>query len=87
LIKLFFWRMKKNISSGIFIPLVLFLLPGLCFCPIQPCSVCKVFFVWYLTGHIPSVNALTAMLSFMSLSYFSLSAMWFDMEADKHLKV
>jgi hypothetical protein len=43
--------------------------------------------VWYLTGHIPAVNALAAMFSFTSSSYFSLFAMWFDMEANKHLKV
>jgi hypothetical protein len=87
LIKLFFWRMKKNISSGIFIPLFFFYFLGFVFALSSLVLFARFFFVWYLTGHIPSVNTLTAMLSFMSSSYFSLSAMWFDMEADKHLKV
>jgi hypothetical protein len=37
-------------------------------------------------GHIPPINALAAMFSFMSASMFTLFAMWFDMEANKDLK-
>jgi hypothetical protein len=37
-------------------------------------------------GHIPPINALAAMFSFMSSNLFTLFAMWFDMEANKELK-
>jgi hypothetical protein len=42
--------------------------------------------IWYTTGHIPPINALATMFSFMSASQFILFAMWFDMEANKDLK-
>ncbi len=37
-------------------------------------------------GHLPPINTLAAMFSFMSSSLFTLFAMWFDMESNKHLK-
>jgi hypothetical protein len=46
----------------------------------------RVFYLWFTTGHIPPVNALAAMFSFMSAAQFTLFAMWFDMESNKDLK-
>ncbi len=46
----------------------------------------RLFYMWHLTGHIPPINALAALFSFMSASLFLLFAMWFDMEYNKHLK-
>jgi glycosyltransferase involved in cell wall biosynthesis len=87
LIKLFFWRMKEKYIIRDFHPLVFFYFLGFVFALSTLVLFSRVFIVWYLTGHIPAVNALAAMFSFMSSSQFSLFAMWFDMEANKHLKV
>ena len=87
LIKLFFWRMKEKYIIRDFHPLVFFYFLGFVFALSTLALFLRVFLVWYLTGHIPAVNALAAMFSFMSSSQFSLFAMWFDMEANKHLKV
>jgi len=87
LTKLFFWRMKEKYIIRDFHPLVFFYFLGLGFGVTTIFLFVRVFVVWYLTGHIPAVNALAAMFSFMSASQFSLFAMWFDMEANKHLKV
>ncbi len=87
LAKLFLWRMKEKYIIRDFHPLVFFYFLGLGFGIATVFLFVRVFVVWFLTGHIPQVNALAAMFSFMSASQFSLFAMWFDMEANKHLKV
>ncbi len=46
----------------------------------------RMCFFWCTAGHIPPINALAAMFSFMSTSLFTLFAMWFDMEYNKNLK-
>lgn len=87
LVKLFLWRIKEKYIIRDFHPLVFFYFLGFGFGICTVLLFLRVFGVWYLTGHIPQVNALAAMFSFMSASQFSLFAMWFDMEANKHLKV
>jgi glycosyltransferase involved in cell wall biosynthesis len=86
LVKLFFWRMKEKYIIRDFHPLVFFYFLGFAFAVSTIVLFLRVFVIWYLTGHIPAVNALAAMFSFMSASQFSLFAMWFDMEANKHLR-
>jgi len=47
----------------------------------------RIFYFWPILGlSIPKTNALAAMFAFMSASQFILFAMWFDMEANKHLR-
>lgn len=87
LTKLFFWRMKEKYIIRDFHPLVFFYFLGFGFGITTIVLFLRLFILWYLTDHIPAVNALAAMFSFMSASQFSLFAMWFDMEANKHLKV
>jgi glycosyltransferase involved in cell wall biosynthesis len=87
LTKLFFWRMKEKYIIRDFHPLVFFYFLGFGFLICTVLLFFRVFLLWYLTGHIPAINALAAMFSFMSASQFCLFAMWFDMEANKHLKV
>lgn len=86
LVKLFLWRIKEKYIIRDFHPLVFFYFLGFGFSICAVLLFFRVFVVWYLSGHIPAVNALAAMFSFMSASQFSLFAMWFDMEANKHLK-
>ncbi len=87
LLKLFLWRMKEKYIIRDFHPLVFFYFLGFLFGLGAIFLFSRVFFLWFLTGHIPSINALAAMFSFISSSQFSLFAMWFDMEANKALKV
>jgi glycosyltransferase involved in cell wall biosynthesis len=86
LVKLFFWRMKEKYIIRDFHPLVFFYFLGFAFAVSTIVLFLRVFVIWYMTDHIPAINALAAMFSFMSASQFSLFAMWFDMEANKHLK-
>ncbi len=87
LLKLFLWRMKEKYIIRDFHPLVFFYLLGFSFGIGTIFLFLRMSILWYMTGHIPAMNALAAMFSFMSTSQFSLFAMWFDMEANKDLKI
>jgi len=87
LIKMFFWRMKEKYIIRDFHPLVFFYILGGFFTISAILLFARVFYYWFAIGHIMSVNALAAFFSFMSASQFTLFAMWFDMEANKELKV
>ncbi len=87
LIKLFLWRMKEKYIIRDFHPLVFFYSIGFLFGVTTIVLFFRVFLIWYISGHIPSINALAAMFSFMSTTQFILFAMWFDMEANKELKL
>jgi glycosyltransferase involved in cell wall biosynthesis len=86
LIKLFLWRLKEKYVIRDFHPLVFFYAFGGLFGTITILLFIRLFYHWGMTGHIPAINALAAMFSFVSASLFSLFAMWFDMEANKDLK-
>jgi len=86
LIKLFLWRIKEKYIIRDFHPLVFFYFLGGVFSIITLLLFIRLFVVWYLTSHIPPINALAAMFSFMSASLFTLFGMWFDMESNKDLK-
>ncbi|RJP95173.1 MAG: glycosyltransferase family 2 protein [Desulfobacteraceae bacterium] len=86
LIRLFFWRIKEKYIIRDFHPLVFFYFLGIGFGFVTVFLFARLLIFWALTGHIPPINALAAMFSFMSASQFSLFAMWFDMEANKELK-
>lgn len=86
LIKMFFWRMKEKYIIRDFHPLIFFYTLGGLFSLITIILFTRIFYCWIFIGHIPPINALAAMFSFMSASMFTLFAMWFDMEANKDLK-
>ncbi len=86
LLILFFWRMKEKYIIRDFHPLIFFYSTGALFGLITICLFSRVFYFWFVTDHIPPINALAAMFSFMSANMFTLFAMWFDMEANKDLK-
>lgn len=86
LIKLFFWRIKEKYIIRDFHPLVFFYAFGGIFMLLSVLLFGRVFWFWWLFDHIPSINALAAMFSFMSATQFVLFGMWFDMEANKILK-
>lgn len=84
--RLFMWRMKEKYVIRNFHPLVFFYMLGFLFGLATLVLFGRLFYIWYETAHIPKVNALAAMFSFMSCSIFTLFAMWFDMESNKELK-
>jgi len=86
LLKMFCWRMKEKYIVRDFHPLVFFYCLGGFFGLVTVGLFIRVFYYWLLFSHIPPVNALAAMFSFMSANMFTLFAMWFDMEANKDLK-
>ena len=86
LLKNFFWRMKEKYFIRDFHPLIFFYILGFSFSILTIVLFGRLFYRWWLIGHIPSLNALAAMFTFMSASLFTLFAMWFDMEANKDLR-
>jgi len=86
LMKLFLWRMKEKYIIRDFHPLIFFYTLGGIFSIITVVLFIRLFWIWCVYGHLPPINALGAMFSFMSASLFTLFAMWFDMEANKDLK-
>ena len=86
LFRLFLWRLKEKYVIRDFHPLVFFYFLGYGFFLLTVFLFLRLGYFWYSTGHIPAINALAAMFSFMSSSLFSLFAMWFDMESNKDLK-
>jgi glycosyltransferase involved in cell wall biosynthesis len=87
LIKMFLWRMKEKYIIRDFHPLILFYALGGLFSLLTFLLFARLFIYWFLTGHIPPINALAAMFSFTSASMFTLFGMWFDMEYNKDLKM
>ncbi|MDD9304607.1 MAG: glycosyltransferase family 2 protein [Desulfobacter sp.] len=83
LVKLFAWRMKEKYIIRDFHPLVFFYFLGILSGIASALLFVRLFIMWYMNGQIPSINALAAMVSFLSASQFTLFAMWFDMEANK----
>ena len=86
LIRMFLWRMKEKYIIRDFHPLILFYALGGFFALVTVLLFARVFFYWFVTDHIPPINALAAMFSFTSASMFTLFGMWFDMEYNKDLK-
>jgi len=82
-----FWRrlVFKYVIKD-FHPLIFFYAMGAMFGIITVLLFIRVFYYWIVTGNIPHINALAAFFSLTSSSLFTLFAMWFDMEYNKHLK-
>jgi glycosyltransferase involved in cell wall biosynthesis len=80
--RLFFKYVIKD-----FHPLIFFYILGFLFGVATVVLFARLFYIWLILGSsIPKINALAAMFSFMSSSQFTLFAMWFDMEQNKHLR-
>ena len=86
LFRLFLWRMKEKYIIRNFHPLIFFYFIGFIFFLLTLLLSTRLFYVWHLTGDVPPINALATMFSFMGCSFFTLFAMWFDMESNKDLK-
>ena len=86
LLKSFFRRMKQKYIIRDFHPLILFYILGIIFMICTFGLTIRLGIKWYQDGYVPAITALATMFSFMSSSIFTLFAMWFDMESNKHLK-
>lgn len=86
LLKDFLYRLKEKYIIRDFHPLIFFYLFGCFFGLTTVVLFLRVFYIWFMAGHIPRINTLAAMFSFMSAAQFTLFAMWFDMESNKELK-
>lgn len=86
LLKLFFWRMKEKYIIRDFHPLVLFYFLATFFALLSFTLFLRVFYFWIFVGHIPPINALAAMFTFISSSQFTLFGMWLDLEANRGLR-
>lgn len=86
LLKLFLWRLKEKYVIRDFHPLVLFYFLAFFFGFSSLLLFMRVFYFWIFIGHIPPINALAAMFTFISASQFTLFGMWLDMEANRNLR-
>ncbi|MCI5223280.1 MAG: glycosyltransferase family 2 protein, partial [Candidatus Electrothrix sp. AR4] len=86
LIKGFSRRMVEKYIIRDFHPLIFFYFLGLLFFVFTFILTVRAFVHLGIDGHLPPINTLAAMFSFMSSSLFTLFAMWFDMEYNKELK-
>jgi len=87
LFKDFLCRLKEKYIIRDFHPLIFFYFLGGLFWVATVVLAVRLFYIWWLAGEIPPINALAAMFTFSSASLFTLFAMWFDMSSNEHLKL
>lgn len=82
----FLWRMREKYVYRDFHPLVFFYALGFFLFLVTIILTIRLFYLWYLNGSIPPINALatifTSITSFQSFFF----AMWFDMEYNRNLR-
>jgi len=86
LFKDFLWRIKEKYIVNDFHPLVFFYGLGLIFSILTLGLSIRLFYLWWLSGEIPPINALAVMFTFVSMTLFTSFAMWFDMDYNKNLR-
>ncbi len=84
--RLWLWRLKEKYIIRDFHPLIFFYFMGVMLLLFGSILSVRMVYYWIGTGEIPELNALTSMFAF-TLGFQSVFfAMWFDMEANKHLR-
>ncbi|MBS1985912.1 MAG: glycosyltransferase family 2 protein [Bdellovibrionales bacterium] len=86
LVKLFLWRLKEKYIIRDFHPLVFFYAFGALLFFVGALLFARLLAFWYIDGAIPQINFLTCMFCGIMGVQFTLFAMWFDMESNKHLR-
>ena len=86
LFKLFFYRMFQKYVIRDFHPLIFFYLLSLFLSAIGGILTIRMLVIWFNVGVIPSINALAVFFSLIMGVQMLLFAMWFDMNANKHLR-
>lgn len=85
LIKLFFYRLKQKYIIRDSHPLILFYFSGFFLLLASIPLAIRFMYFWIAINHIPKVNFLAWMFSFIMAFLFIFFAMWFDMDYNKHL--
>lgn len=86
LLKRFVWRLKEKYVVRDFHPLVFFYFQGALLFAASILLFIRLVILWLIRGYAPEMTAIALMNAF-SLGMLSTSlAMWFDMEANKHLR-
>ena len=78
--------MKEKYVIRDFHPLIFFYILGGIFGSSTLILLIRVIYYKITWGFFPPTSSLALMFAFMSMSLFTLFAMWFDMEANKDLK-
>ena len=86
LLKSFLWRMREKYIFRDFHILVFFYILGSVMFLLSGLLTVLLFYRWYQEGHVPPMTALALMFSATTSLNSTFFAMWFDMEANKHLK-
>lgn len=84
--KLFFYRMFQKYVIRDFHPLIFFYALSFFLNTIGVFLAVRMVVIWSRVGVIPSINALAVFFSFIIGIQMLLFAMWFDMNANKHLR-
>lgn len=87
LLKMFLWRLKEKYIIRDFHPLVFFYFMGLILFPLGMFSGVYLFLYRLFCGPVAATTALFSVFLFIAGLQFLFFAMWFDMEANKDLKV
>lgn len=83
---LFFYRMFQKYVIRDFHPLIFFYALSFFLNSIGTVLAARMILIWIKVGVIPSINALAVFFSFIIGIQMLLFAMWFDMNANKHLR-
>lgn len=86
LVKLFFKRLRDKYIIRDFHPLVFFYAFGMALGLMCIPLTIRLGFIWYESGSIPNINFLMLMFAATMSAMFTMFAMWFDMESNKHLR-
>jgi glycosyltransferase involved in cell wall biosynthesis len=86
LFKWFVWRLKEKYVIRDFHPLVLFYLFGSVSSVVALALLVRLLVLWGLRGYAPPMTSLGFGFFAMISLQFTMFAMWFDMEANKHLR-
>jgi hypothetical protein len=86
LARLFFYRMFQKYVIRDFHPLIFFYALSFFLNSLGVLLTLRMFLIWSRVGAIPSINALAIFFSFIMGVQMLLFAMWFDMNANKHLR-
>lgn len=86
LLKGFLWRLREKYIVRDFHPLVLFYGMGVLFLALCLAFVIRVVLLWGAQGDAPLLSSMAAMFFWASGMQSIVFAMWFDMEANRHLR-
>lgn len=86
LFRKFLWRLKEKYIIRDFHPLVFFYFLGFLLGSIGFLFLSRLAYLWIKTGNVPELSLISMLFAFTMGLQFTVFAMWFDMDANKHLR-